>query len=454
MKVSERLERYLARMGLAYEVLTIPPAADLEAAVEAAGSGADFIEATILIDASGLLMAVHRAGIRPSIEALRKLTDRPLQPLESVQAASFFDDCHPGFIPPLGAAWDLDVLVDEGLDGAARVCFSSGSEQALIRMSGADFRKALGTAQRLAMHDDRGEAGDPQPPTLAFVAGRLKKLYRLPPMPALARRFAELAQDPETHSRELADLVAIDPGVSAQVLRFARSGLFGAGTAPESLSQAIELIGPERLAHVVQGAVSVRPLNIPREGSLGLNSLWRHSLHCAFMCRALAERLDRDQDVAYLCGLLHNYGLLLTAWLYPPEFQELTALREINPEASMAALEQDVFGADPERAGVVMGHALLGGLLYRLWQLPEPVIRAAGMHQTPGYQGADSHYVLMVQLANALLKNRGIGDELNPEDVPELAGALGLEAEALAGVERETAAMAADLDALVAPMER
>jgi len=453
LNISERLEQYLARRGLAFTLIDIAPVADLKAAIAASGQAADFAEAAVLIDVSGLLMAVHRAGNPPSLEQLRKLTGRPLQQLEPVQAASFFDDCYPGFIPPIGEAWGLEVLVDDDIYRARQVCFTSGSEQVLIQMEGGEFHRALGNARRVSMAGgDAGPAPDATP-TLDNLAARLKTLTRLPPMPALASRIAELVEDPEQHGSELANVAGIDPGLAAQVLRYARSGLFGQTSQNGSLAEAVELLGAGRLAHVAQGALAVRSFSVARDGALGINSLWRHSLYCAFVCRALAERLGLDQDMAYLCGLLHNYGLLVVALLYPSEFRELQALREINPETDMLSLEREVFGATDNNAGVSMGHATLAGLLYRLWQLPEPVIRAAGMHQNPEYQGADEDYVRMVMLANALLKKRGIGDELSPDDVPALTDALGLGSVALEQVQQEIGTLSADLDALVTPLE-
>lgn len=457
MNVSERLEQYLARRGLAWTPVDIAPVTNLDEAIKASGQAADFAVATVLIDVSGLLMVVHRAGNPPSLAQLRKVTGRPLQQLEPLQAASFFDDCHPGFIPPVGAAWDLDVLVDEDIYGARQVCFTSGSEQVLIQMAGEEFQRALDNARRMDFTgNEAGNGGDDEAdatPTLNKVADRLKGLTRLPPMPALAGRMAELAQDPEQHGDELANLVGIDPGLAAQVLRYARSGLFGQTRQNGSLAEAIELLGADRLAHVARGAAGVRSFRVARDGALGINSLWRHSLYCAFMCRALAERLELDQDMAYLCGLLHNFGLLLIAWLYPSEFRELQALREINPESDMRSLEREVFGSGEGGDTVPMGHATLGGLLYRLWQLPEPVIKAAGLHQSPDYQGADEDYVRMVLLANGLLKKRGIGDELSPDDIPALTDALGLGSVALEEVQQEISSLSADLDALITPLE-
>jgi HD-like signal output (HDOD) protein len=181
---------------------------------------------------------------------------------------------------------------------------------------------------------------------------------------------------------------------------------------------------------------------------LGMDEFWRHSLYCAFVCQRMAARCGEDKGVAYLCGLLHNFGLLLIGHLFPAEFDELNQLRESNPDASMHSLEQQVFGAGDQQQLLAVGHGAIGGILHRLWQLPGPVIKAAGMHQHLDYHGEHEQYVLMVQLANGLLKERQIGDEFNPDDLQALAAALNLTEQDLDTFRDEVEGVSADLDAL------
>ena len=162
----------------------------------------------------------------------------------------------------------------------------------------------------------------------------------------------------------------------------------------------------------------------------------------------MAPKCHSDKGLAYLCGLLHNFGLLLIGHLFPQEFDELNSLREANPDASMHSLEQQVFGASNDQQMLAVGHGAIGGILHRLWELPDPVVKAAGMHQQEGYHGEHEQYVLMVQLANGLLKERGIGDEFNPDDVASLASSLGLSEGDVARLNEEIDSVSGELDAL------
>ena len=139
---------------------------------------------------------------------------------------------------------------------------------------------------------------------------------------------------------------------------------------------------------------------------------------------------------------------MLVGHLFPNEFSELNSLREANPEVSMHALEQQVFGQHHDQEVLAVGHGAIGGILHRLWQLPDPVVKAAGVHQQIGYRGNHENYVLMVQLANALLKERGIGDEFNPDDISALAAGLGLSDADVNQLQADIDQVAPDLDAL------
>ncbi|BFN15056.1 MULTISPECIES: HDOD domain-containing protein [Marinobacter] len=454
MALSERLSRFLARKGITYQPLETEPVANLDAAVLASGKPQhDFIKATLLIDINGVVMVVHRFDSTLDMDAVHQFTGRRLQPLTARQTSRLFGDCDAGFVPPIGAAWELPVLVDEDVVTAESVIFSGGTDHSLVEMDGRAFRLAQAGARQGHLVIRGQGVEDREALTLEDVADKLQKLYRLPPMPALALRILRLTANTEATAKELAELIEFDPSMTAQIMRYARSALFNYPGQINSVQEAVtRVLGFDRVAHIALGIASVRAFDVPRGGMLGMDNFWRHSLYCAFLCQNLAAYSGRDKGLAYLCGLLHNFGLLLVGHLFPSEFEELNALREINPEASMHSLEQEVFGHSERQDILAVGHGAIGGILHRLWQLPEAVIKAAGMHQHIGYHGEHEEYVQMVQLANAILKERGIGDELNPDDLPALVESLGLRADVLERVQSDMDQVASDLDVLASSL--
>ncbi len=449
MALAARLERFLALKGFPYKDLDIGQVTDLSAAVMASGQPqSDFVQAALLIDIKGVLMVVHRFDSTLDLDAVFQLTGRRLQPLTARQVMRLFSDCDPGFTPPIGAAYDLPVLVDSDITQAERVLFTGGTDQGLVEMDGRSFRLAL-AGSREGHLVIRGQGNNCREAlSLEEVADKLQKLYRLPPMPALALRILRLTTNADATARELAELIEFDPSLTAQIMRYARSALFNYPGQVNSVQEAVtRVLGFDRVAHIALGIASVRAFDVPRQGILGMDNFWRHSLYCAFLCQIIAPQCKADKGLAYLCGLLHNFGLLLVGHLFPSEFNELNNLRDANPEASMQSLEQQVFGQGGDEV-LAVGHGAIGGILHKLWQLPDPVVKAAGVHQHLGYHGEHENYVLMVQLANALLKGRNIGDEFNPDDIPTLLERLGLDGSLADDLNAEVDRVAPDLDAL------
>src|SRR5690606_40791267 len=55
------------------------------------------------------------------------------------------------------------------------------------------------------------------------IKQRLNETLDLPPLPETARRIIELRIDPNAYTSSLAQVIELDPGMSAQVMSWARS---------------------------------------------------------------------------------------------------------------------------------------------------------------------------------------------------------------------------------------
>ena len=324
MALAARLERFLTGKGIAYRELEIDQVLSFDAAVMASGRPQDeFIRATPLIDINGVVMAVHGYNTSLDMDLVHKQTGRRLQPLTARQSARLFADCDPGFQPPVGAAYDLPVLVDEDILGYPRTLMCCGTDNALLELDRTSLARALADATQghLAIRGQNNDERDAL--TLEEVADKLQKLYRLPPMPALALRILRLTANSEATARELGELIEFDPSLTAQIMRYARSALFNYPGQINSVQEAVtRVLGFDRVAHIALGIASVRAFEVPRQGMLGMDQFWRHSLYNAFVCQRMAPKCHSDKGLAYLCGLLHNFGLLLIGHLFP---QELTS---------------------------------------------------------------------------------------------------------------------------------
>ena len=59
------------------------------------------------------------------------------------QIETLFIDCEPGSVPALGAAYGLNVVVDDSLAQQPEIYFEGGDHANLVHVSGTSFRKLM-----------------------------------------------------------------------------------------------------------------------------------------------------------------------------------------------------------------------------------------------------------------------------------------------------------------------
>jgi Ala-tRNA(Pro) deacylase len=59
-----------------------------------------------------------------------------------------FEDCEPGAIPPIGAAYGVPVILDESVCGATDLFFEGGDHRSLVHISSEAFQRLTKNARR------------------------------------------------------------------------------------------------------------------------------------------------------------------------------------------------------------------------------------------------------------------------------------------------------------------
>ena len=122
------------------------------------------------------------------------------------------------------------------------------------------------------------------------------------------------------------------------------------------------------------------------------------------MIEGLTRAMPREQrpevGMTYLGGLLHNFGYLLLAHVFPPHFSLICRHLEVNPHVSHSLIEQHLLGISREQ---------MGAWLMRFWGMPDELAIAVRYQHDPAYVGVDAQYPNLVCVALGLLRSRGIG---------------------------------------------
>jgi putative nucleotidyltransferase with HDIG domain len=195
---------------------------------------------------------------------------------------------------------------------------------------------------------------------------------RVPPYPAVAVRVQEALGRKDAGLAEVAQLVGADAVLAASILRCANSVMYRRGAPQTDLLQGITRIGAAEVlrlllasglstgAQAVGSLVSVRRL------------IWIEGLASAAVCQELARLRGLRTEEAFVLGLLHDFGKIVTSSV-------LEALLEEGRFEVRYPLE--MWAAVVERQHVAVGLATAAA-----WKLPALVGEVIAAHHAPAGQ--------------------------------------------------------------------
>jgi len=198
-------------------------------------------------------------------------------------------------------------------------------------------------------------------------------LDALPSMPAAAVRIVGLCDDPDVELSRLAAAVALDPALSAKILRIANSAAYSRGHDVTSIDRAMMLMGIKVVKLTALGFVVTSTLSDHvGSGDDVTSGVWRQCLIRAVACRELAHQCgDRSAPEAFLTGLFDGMGQLLAMVTRPGEYGAL--------------LREDPFpGAERERECLGATTSEIVQAALRCWGMPDLYARVLENADTDG----------------------------------------------------------------------
>jgi diguanylate cyclase (GGDEF)-like protein len=271
------------------------------------------------------------------------------------------------------------------------------------------------------------------PPPAGFLGNveileRLKRCNSLPTPPGVAARIIEMSNDPDVQLAEVAQVVSLDPALTAKILRMANSALYARRRKVENLRQAIVLFGLNgTLTIALSFSLAIALRKHTNGGGLDYGYFWQRAVTTATSCRMLGQRLGRSrgQEDLFLAGLLQDIGMLALGQAAPEVYRG--AQLAWADHTAVRAAEVQALGAD---------HAAVGAWLLEGWNLPKRFQYAVlGSHE-PELASVDGRYR---ELARCAAQASDLAEVLSANDhdraVAQVAESLGgidpQEAEAL-----------------------
>lgn len=202
----------------------------------------------------------------------------------------------------------------------------------------------------------------------------VRQLRDLPPAPKVLQRLQAALAKPDIALPDLAELVAIEPGLSGRVVRVANSAQFGRGARIDTIVDAIQRVGLVGVEELVTYAVASQLVGRPLQAyGLDAQTIWSRAIACAIAASSLAERSEVDRTDAYTAGLMHGVGLVV--------IDNYALKQRTSKVLHSEGYPQDY--APAERAWLDFSHAEAGAALLEFWGFSESVVTAVRSQLAP-----------------------------------------------------------------------
>jgi|GEM_PF-420200 len=173
----------------------------------------------------------------------------------------------------------------------------------------------------------------------------------LPASPRIFARLSKLVENEDTALDYVADIIKMDPGLAAQILRVTNSAYYGAAVKVNDLETAISRIGFREVHKVLSIVVSHDCFYqaLPTYG-LTATEFSDQCINIAVASETISKRVGIDYDAPYIAGLLSNIGKLAIN-LYLEKMDQRIDLTELSEKTPLDEVQKRIFGITHWRAG-------------------------------------------------------------------------------------------------------
>ncbi len=196
----------------------------------------------------------------------------------------------------------------------------------------------------------------------------VNSLKEFPAMPNVIMRALNIMKDPNSSTKELANVISYDQSLSTKVLTLVNSAYYGLPQQITSITRAIALIGMSKAKNLIL-TVAMRPMLVNQ----GDKELWEHSMVTAVGCEYVAKNYKiMDPDEAFVIGFLHDLGKVVLNLKDSELYEKVKEIAERS--GNILEAELIYFGVD---------HCQIGSLLSKRWQLPLLINNIIKYHHAP-----------------------------------------------------------------------
>ncbi|MFA5519165.1 MAG: HDOD domain-containing protein [Spirochaetota bacterium] len=201
----------------------------------------------------------------------------------------------------------------------------------------------------------------------------LKDVGSLPTFPENIVTLQRMCSSTDTTLEEIAENIAKDPSLTADVLKLSNSAGFITGKRITTIKEAVKIIGFRNLNLILTASAARKILS---DRYKKFEAIWDHSARVAFYARLIARKknLTAVAESVFISGLLHDIGKIILLSMDSSIVNTISEITKDKQLRSSSILEEISIG---------ISHAEIGGLIAEKWNFPESLFMAIKNHHSP-----------------------------------------------------------------------
>jgi diguanylate cyclase (GGDEF)-like protein len=189
------------------------------------------------------------------------------------------------------------------------------------------------------------------------------KDIKLPSPPAIALRILEAVKKGDASFGELAQIISVDPALTAKILKVANSSFYSMPNKVNTIEKALSVLGMNITKNIALSFVIAKELTGDKHEGFDFIYFWKRAVTCAVGAELLASLIHYKNEDLFVSALLQDIGVLVLHLCWPSEYRQVLD-EKMATEASVFGSERKLFGTDHQEIGA----ELLAG-----WGLPENI---------------------------------------------------------------------------------
>ncbi len=223
----------------------------------------------------------------------------------------------------------------------------------------------------------------------------------IPTLPVVYQELFRKMQDPQVAVPEIAEIITQDQALATKILHLVNSAFYGYKQEIKTIARAVVILGFQA---VRSAALATSVFDYFKDeqssSSIDMTKFWEHSVAVAAACKVIAGASGiRQQEEAFVVGLLHDVGKLIEKRHFSDDFDEVVKV----------AGQQKLSWYDCEKQLFQINHATIAKVLFRAWSFPPSVVEAVFLHHAPESSQQHPQLTALVHLADLYSYELGYG---------------------------------------------